>query len=107
MTTPDSNAETWLGATGCAIGNHTWSGITPALVPKPTSARRKTRLRVAGGSGPDRQAADETPTSPPPRNRKAGGKAADPAGGAAGGQLGARTGPGGAVAARATGGGGR
>src|SRR2546422_5293608 len=94
MTTPDSNAETWLGATGCAIGSHTWSGITPALVPKPTSARRKTRLRVAGGRVPHRTAGEETLMFPPPRIREAGGKAANPARGAAREHVAGRTGPG-------------
>src|SRR5947208_8541419 len=93
MTTPDSNAETWLGATGCAIGNHTWSGITPALVPKPTSARRKTTLRVAGGSVADRIAANEPVMSPPARTRNAATKAANPAWVTARYQFAARTVP--------------
>src|SRR5712691_5390295 len=48
--TPDISAETWPGATGCARGNHTCSGISPALVPQPTNASTKTRSRTRGSS---------------------------------------------------------
>src|SRR5437879_13464477 len=64
MTTPESTAETWLGATGCAIGSQTWSGISPALVPKPTSARRKTRLRVPSVSPAEGIATNEPNRAP-------------------------------------------
>ena len=37
---PLISAETWLGASGCALGSQTWTGTTPALAPKPRSARR-------------------------------------------------------------------
>ena len=41
--TPDINAETWLGAAGCASGNQTCNGMKPALVPNPiTASRNKT-----------------------------------------------------------------
>ena len=36
MSTADISAEMLLGAAGCASGNHTCSGITPALTPNPT-----------------------------------------------------------------------
>ncbi len=40
--TPLINAETWLGAAGCASGSQTWSGTSPALEPAPSSARPRT-----------------------------------------------------------------
>ncbi len=46
--TPDMRADTWLGATGWARGSQTCSGITPALVPKPSSASRKTSVAAPG-----------------------------------------------------------
>ena len=36
--TPLIKADTGAGAIGCARGSHTCNGITPAFVPKPTSA---------------------------------------------------------------------
>ena len=36
--TPLISADTGAGAIGCARGSQTWSGITPAFVPIPTSA---------------------------------------------------------------------
>ena len=46
--TPDMTADTWLGAIVCALGNQTCNGITPALMPKPTSARMKIPVAIAG-----------------------------------------------------------
>ena len=37
--TPLINAETWLGAAGCASGSQACSGTMPALEPAPISAR--------------------------------------------------------------------
>ena len=39
--TPHITAETCEGAAGWASGSQTCSGMKPALVPKPTRARRK------------------------------------------------------------------
>ena len=38
------SAETGDGAAGCASGSHTCSGSSPALAPKPSSARKNARL---------------------------------------------------------------
>ena len=43
--TPESIAETWLGALAWALGSQTCSGMMPALMPKPRSAVRKIALR--------------------------------------------------------------
>ena len=43
---PDMSADTGLGASGCALGNHTWKGTAPAFDPKPTNANMKTRART-------------------------------------------------------------
>ena len=63
--TPDINAETWLGAAGCACGSQTCSGITPAFDPKPMPSRTKTRSRVSGSRCP-------LPNSIPPNHRSSG-----------------------------------
>src|SRR6266498_285989 len=60
--TPDISVETWLGATGWARGSHTRSGITPALVPHPTSASRNTTTRT-----PARSTSTATTTNAVPR----------------------------------------
>ena len=69
ITTPDISADTWLGATGCAIGSHTCSGTTPALAPKPRSASTKTASRTCGVRDADRIAAKEVVRSPADRRR--------------------------------------
>ena len=54
--TPLISADTGAGAIGCARGSQTWSGITPAFVPIPTSAARAIAIcspepeLIAGGS---------------------------------------------------------
>ena len=47
--TPLMSAETLDGATGCASGSQTWSGITPALAANPKKARRKAAVAQPGG----------------------------------------------------------
>jgi len=42
--TPDMTAEMWLEAAGWAWGSQTWKGKTPALEPKPTKQKMKTRV---------------------------------------------------------------
>jgi hypothetical protein len=44
---PDISADTCDGAAGCASGSQMCMGISPALVPKPTSASRKAMPAVA------------------------------------------------------------
>ena len=39
---PDINAETWLGAAGCASGSQTCAGTIPAFDPNPISASTNT-----------------------------------------------------------------
>ena len=48
--TPLMSAETGDGAAGCASGSHTCSGTSPALAPKPSSARQKATAAQAGDS---------------------------------------------------------
>ena len=48
--TPLIKAETGEGAAGCASGNQTCSGSTPALAPKPSKASRKPALAQNGVS---------------------------------------------------------
>jgi len=48
--TPDMSADTCDGATGCAFGSQTWSGMAPALVPNQTSSRTKTTSHTGAGS---------------------------------------------------------
>ena len=43
-------AETLLGAEGWALGSQMCIGTSPALVPKPSSARMKTASFVNGAS---------------------------------------------------------
>jgi hypothetical protein len=47
--TPLMSAETFEGATGCASGSQTWSGITPAFAAKPKKARKKAAAAQPGG----------------------------------------------------------
>src|SRR5216683_2954319 len=46
ITTPDMSAETCVGALAWAGGSQTWSGMTPAFVPNPSTARRKSAVVV-------------------------------------------------------------
>ena len=46
--TPLINADTWLGAAGCASGSQTCNGTSPAFEPAPISARTKTQGRDRG-----------------------------------------------------------
>ena len=57
---PDISADTGLGASGWALGSHTWKGTTPAFDPKPTRASRKTSRAHAGREVPgvDRQSGE-------------------------------------------------
>ena len=48
MMTPDMMAETWLGAIAWALGSQMWSGMTPALSPKPAKARTKMAVATPG-----------------------------------------------------------
>ena len=81
MTTPDMTAETWLGATGCAIGSQMCSGMIPHLEPKPKSASRKTALRKPGESDvtPARMVVNEVVKSAPESNRNMAISATNPA----------------------------
>ncbi len=47
--TPLMSAETFEGATGCASGSQTWSGITPALAANPKNASRKAAVAQPRG----------------------------------------------------------
>ena len=49
---PDMSAETGLGASGWALGSHTWKGTTPAFDPKPTRASTKTSASHTGRQVP-------------------------------------------------------
>ena len=49
------NAETGLGASGCARGNQACNGSRPALDPKPASVSTNTAVRTPGGTA-DRSA---------------------------------------------------
>ena len=57
MMTPDMIADTWLGATACALGSQTCSGMMPAFEPKPDQGqhedrrRHRRRQRCPGSSG--------------------------------------------------------
>ena len=42
------NAETGLGASGCALGSHACSGSRPAFDPNPRTVSRKIALRGPG-----------------------------------------------------------
>src|SRR5271165_356615 len=60
--TPLINAETWLGAAGCASGSQACSGTTPALDPAPISASTNANAAIPGdgctariGAGTDRR----------------------------------------------------
>jgi hypothetical protein len=79
--TPDISAETWLGAAGWARGSHTWSGMIPALEPKPRSASRNTALRVVGESADAavRRSPNAVVGAPAARSRKAASTSASPA----------------------------
>src|SRR5260370_27943558 len=70
---PDISAETWLGASGWARGNHTWSGTTPALEPNPANAARNTTAPVTDPrDGPARRrAAKLSPLAWAARRKKA------------------------------------
>src|ERR1019366_6354727 len=46
----DINADTGLGASGCALGNHTCKGTAPAFDANPKSTRTKAKERVTGDS---------------------------------------------------------
>ena len=81
ITTPDMSAETWLGATGCAIGSQTCSGTMPALEPKPKSASKKIASRTSGveaGRASTRMAANEAVKSLPASRRNIATSAAKP-----------------------------
>ena len=60
IATPESIAETWLGAFACADGSQMCSGKIPALIPKPKSASqnngassaRSLRARISFKTGP-------------------------------------------------------
>ena len=47
IVTPDSMAETWLGALACADGSQMCSGNMPAFSPKPNSASQNKGARSA------------------------------------------------------------
>ena len=47
--TPLMSADTWLGAAGCASGNQTCSGTSPALEPAPSRASARTAAASGGG----------------------------------------------------------
>jgi hypothetical protein len=94
ITTPDIRAETWLGATGCAIGSHTCSGAIPALVPNPSSASTNAASRAPGARMADRIEAKEMVRSPADRSRNIAVRAAKPACVTAMYQCAARTVPG-------------
>src|SRR5260370_34044294 len=81
ITTLDRIAETWLGATGWAIGSQTCSGIIPDFAPKPKSASINTEFREAGESNaaPARMEANEDVRSAPERSRNIAISAANPA----------------------------
>ena len=74
--TPDISAETWLGAAGWASGSQTWNGMTPALVPKPTSASRKQTL-AASGERP-RPSASKSSEEREASRKNIGGRQSDP-----------------------------
>ena len=59
------NAETGLGASGCARGNHACSGSSPALDPNPVRVNRNTAVRVPD-ERPSACAAMVLKASPPP-----------------------------------------
>ena len=59
------NAETGLGASGWARGNHACSGSRPAFDPKPMRVSRNTAVRVPSEMPPD-PAAMVAKGSPPP-----------------------------------------
>ena len=46
--TPESTAETCEGADECAPGSQEWSGIMPALIPKPRSPSGRTSRHHSG-----------------------------------------------------------
>ena len=48
MLTPDMIAETWLGATACALGSQMCKGMMPAFEPKPTSDNTKIAVATPG-----------------------------------------------------------
>src|SRR6266496_5348425 len=81
ITTPDRIAETWLGATGWAIGSQICRGMIPDLAPKPNSASRKTAFREAGESNaaPALMDANEVVRSARERSRNIAISAANPA----------------------------
>ena len=45
---PESRAETWLGAAGCASGSQTCMGARPALAPKPSTASTNNAAAMPG-----------------------------------------------------------
>src|SRR2546428_13846553 len=47
--TPESRAETWLGATGGAAGSQGGNGARPILVPKPAKASTSSAGATVGG----------------------------------------------------------
>ena len=94
ITTPDIRAETWLGATGCAMGSHTCSGAMPALVPKPRSASANAASRVPEVRDADLIPAKEVVRSPAESRRNIARRAAKPACVTAMYQCAARTVPG-------------
>src|SRR5262249_50362606 len=70
--TPDLSADTWLGAAGWASGNHTCSGTSPALDPKPTAASKNTAVRSVGESaGLAARRVAKLPSPDAPTSRKA------------------------------------
>jgi len=69
--TPLMSADTGDGAAGCASGNHTCMGTSPALVPKPTSASRKAIAAEAGASRAPRIASNVNCQLPPCRTPNA------------------------------------
>ena len=80
MSTPDMSAEMLLGAAGCASGSQTWSGMMPALTPKPTKkstkssvARRRADASAPASSASKRQRAGRrTPARRKPAIRQPG-----------------------------------
>src|SRR2546428_11050532 len=69
--TPESRAETWLGATGWAAGSQAWDGARPILVPKPANASTSRAAGTAGGQEVAAPGIWDGPERPPSRAQKA------------------------------------
>ena len=69
--TPDINAETGVGAMGCALGSQRWSGTIPDFMPNPNMAVTKTHTRtLAVRLAPAERIASKVRFEACPRKRK-------------------------------------